>query len=207
MGDYKVVISRYDENIEWVKVFNDYVVYNKGNNVGISEEILNRTYNLPNVGIDCDVILRYITTHYYQLPRKIAFCQGRYDDHYNLSVSEFAYGLLTLDGGYSILDYSTENCFEQDINYPHFNIKEYRSNIVENYQPDYDLQTWWKEVSGEEYIQKPIVFWGCIFCVEKSLIYRRPLSFYQKLHTYVIKHKNPVETQFLERSWANIFKI
>lgn len=206
MGDYKVVISRYSEDIEWIKMFDDYVVFNKGNTNGISDEILNRSYYLPNVGKEGEVILRYITTHYYDLPSKIAFCQGHYYDHYQLSLTEFKYGLLTLEDGYSILDYSTDECLHKHMNFPKFNV-EYWNGKLDNYRVGYDLQTWWKEVSGEEYIQKPIVFWGCIFCVEKSLIYRRPLSFYQKLHTYFTKYKNPVETQFLERVWANIFRL
>ena len=206
MGDYKLIISRYDENVDWVKSFDDYVIFNKGTAVGLSEDILNRTYYLPNLGKDGDVILRYIITHYYHLPPKIAFCQGRYDDHYNLSVSEFKYGLLTLEDGYSILDYSTDQCMRRHLNLPTFNIQNW-THKLDNYSREYDLQTWWKQVSGEEYIQKPVVFWGCIFCVEKELIYRRPLSFYQKLHGYFTKHRTPVETHFLERTWANIFKI
>lgn len=206
MNDYKVVISRYKENIEWVKMFDDYVVFNKGSVEGISEEILDRCYYLPNVGKDLDIILRYITTHYYHLPPKIAFCQGNYSDHYNLSGPEFKERLLCLKDGYSTLDYTTDKCFNKHGNMPTFNI-EYWPDKLDNYRADYDLQTWWKEMSGEEYIQKPIVFWGCIFCVEKELIYRRPLSFYKKLHGYFTKHRNPVETHFVERTWANIFNI
>ena len=33
MVDYKVIISRYNEDIEWVKTFEDYVVFNKGSRV------------------------------------------------------------------------------------------------------------------------------------------------------------------------------
>jgi len=87
-----------------------------------------------------------------------------------------------------------------------FNIEHWPDKL-DNYHVNYDLQTWWKQVSGEDYVQNRIVFWGCIFCVEKSLIYRRPLSFYQKLHGYFTKHRNPVETHFVERTWANIFQI
>jgi len=206
MGDYKLIISRYDENVDWVKSFDDYVIFNKGTATGLSEDILNRTYYLPNVGKEGEVILRYIITHYYHLPPKIAFCQGLYDDHYNLSLSEFKYGLLTLEDGYSILDYSTDQCTRRNLNLPTFNIQ-YWTHKLDNYSREYDLQTWWKQVSGEEYIQKPIVFWGSIFCVEKELIYRRPLSFYKKLHGYFTKHRNPVEMHFLERTWANIFMI
>ena len=206
MCDYKVIISRYNEDIEWIKTFDDYVVFNKGSTVGLSEDILNHSYYLPNIGKECDVILRYITTHYYHLPQKIAFCQGKYDDHYQLSLPEFKYGLLTLEDGYSILDYSTNTCLTDSLNVPTFNI-EYWPDKLDNYQVNYDLQTWWKQVSGEDYIQKQIVFWGCIFCVDKSLIYRRPLSFYNRLHAYYTKHKNPVESHFLERTWANIFRL
>ena len=206
MSDYQVVISRYNEDIEWIKTFDDYVVFNKGDTVGISEDILNRTFYLPNVGKDLDVIFRYITTHYYSLPSKVAFCQGRFDDHYDLSVSEFKHKLLSLDNGYSTLDYRYDMCVSKHRNFPTFNI-DYWGTKTDNYSVDYNLQSWWKEVSGEDYVQNSVVFWGCIFCVERSLIHRRPLSFYQKLHSYFTKHVNPVETHFVERSWANIFQI
>ena len=206
MNDYKVVISRYNEDIEWIKMFDDYVVFNKGNDFGISEEILNRSYSLPNVGKDFDVIFRYITTNYDNLPSKIAFCQGHFQGHYNLSLLDFKERLLTLKNGYSTLNYDNDRFEPGRDNSPTFNI-EYWPGKLDNYRIDYDLQTWWKEVSGEEYIQKDIIFWGCIFCVDKSLIYRRPLSFYQKLHSYFTKYLNPVETHFVERSWANIFML
>lgn len=206
MNDYKVVISRYKENIEWIKIFDDYVVFNKGDTDNISEDILDRTYYLPNVGKDLDIILRYITTHYYHLPNKIAFCQGYYQDHYDLSVPEFKDRLLSLKDGYSTLDYKYDRCYHAHVNVPTFNI-EYWPDKLDKYRIDYDLQTWWREVSGEEYIQNQVVFWGCIFCVKKELVYRRPLSFYKKLHSYFTKHRNPVETHFLERTWANVFMI
>lgn len=206
MVDYKVVISRYKENIEWIKIFDDYVVFNKGDTDNISEDILDRTYYLPNVGKDLDIILRYITTHYYHLPNKIAFCQGYYQDHYDLSVPEFKDRLLSLKDGYSTLDYKYDRCYHAHVNVPTFNI-EYWPDKLDKYRIDYDLQTWWREVSGEEYIQNQVVFWGCIFCVKNELVYRRPLSFYKKLHSYFTKHRNPVETHFLERTWANVFMI
>ena len=88
------------------------------------------------------------------------------------------------------------------------NIEEWPlSHKLENYKSEYNLESWWKELSGEEYIRKPIIFWGSIFCVDKGLIQRRALSFYNKMHQYYIKNLNPVETHFAERTWANIFKI
>jgi hypothetical protein len=208
MSNYQAVITRYNEDIEWVKTFDDYIVFNKGSNIGISQEILNRTYNLPNIGKDVEVILRYIVTHYNNLPDKIAFCQADYHYHYKLSIDEFKLQLLTLKNGYSILDYHYNKHSDRFNNKPSFNITEWPpKHKLENYKPEYNLSVWWKELSGEEYIQKPIVFWGCIFCVDKSLINRRPLSFYEKMHQYYIKNLNPVETHFAERTWANIFKI
>jgi len=71
MGDYKLIISRYDENVDWVKSFDDYVIFNKGTAAGLSEDILNRTYYLPNVGKEGEIILRYIITHYYTIESMI----------------------------------------------------------------------------------------------------------------------------------------
>jgi hypothetical protein len=132
MVDYKVIISRYNEDIEWVKTFEDYVVFNKGSSVGLSEDILNHSYYLPNVGKDCDVILRYITTHYYNLPNKISFCQGYYEDHYDLSMSGFKDQLLSLVDGYSILDYRHNKYCSEHANHPTFNIEHWPDKL-DNY--------------------------------------------------------------------------
>ena len=208
MDDYKLIITRYNEDIEWVKIFDNYIIFNKGRLEEVNESFLNKTYNLLNVGKDVDVILRYIITHYNDLPDKIAFCQANYYYHYPLSVDEFKYQLLTLQNGYSILDYNPNKYSDQVNNKSSFNINEWPPNHkLENYKPEYNLGVWWRELSGEEYVQKSKIFWGCIFCVHKSLIYRRPLSFYNKMHQYYTKNLNPVETHFAERAWVNIFKI
>lgn len=208
MSDYQLIVTRYNEDVEWVKTFDDYIIFNKGSNVGITQEILNRTYNLPNVGKNSEVNLRYIITHYNNLPEKVAFCQANYSDHYPLGISEFKRQLLTLENGHSILNFDNNKFSMECGNKSSFNIREWPPNHkLENYRPGYDLGTWWKELSGEEYIQKPIIFWACTFCVHKSLILRRPLSFYNKIHQYYVKNLNPVETHFVERAWVNIFKI
>ncbi len=213
MSDYKLVVARYKENIEWIKCFDDYVIFNKGDIEGLSSDLLPYTYSLPNVGKDVEVHLRYIIDNYDKLPSKIAFCQGHYDDHYlNLSVDEFKHQLLTLNNGYSILDYSFDKVKEPHQNHSHFNISHWPDNResripLAHFDVNYDISVWWKQLSGEDYIQKDTVFWGCIFCVERDLIYRRSKSFYEKMHQPFLDDINPVETHFAERSWANIFKV
>jgi hypothetical protein len=209
MLDYKLVITRYKENIDWVTDYDNYTIFNKGNPNELSEQLLQHTHNLQNVGKDVDVILSYIVNNYNSLPPKIAFCQGSHGEHYPLPLHDFMQQLLTLNNGYSTLDYRYHRVFEFDRNHGTFNKSHWpdQNHPLGNYHPNYNLAAWWKQLSGEDYVQKDIVFWGCIFCVERELIHRRPLAFYQKMHSYFTNHVNPVETHFAERTWANIFFV
>lgn len=73
-----IVISRYQESVEWVKSLTDnYIIYNKG-------EELPSEYNqkiVDNFGANQYDIARYIYDNYYNLPPLIAFLQGDPFDH------------------------------------------------------------------------------------------------------------------------------
>ena len=56
----KLIVSRYNENIDWLNKINfDYVVYNKGIN-----DLSQPHINLKNVGREADTYLNYIILNY-----------------------------------------------------------------------------------------------------------------------------------------------
>ena len=69
----KFIISRYAEDISWIKDYKvDYVIYNKGEE--LSEEYNTKT--MPNIGNNQYDIFHFIHENYDNLPEVMAFVQG-----------------------------------------------------------------------------------------------------------------------------------
>lgn len=72
-----VVISRYQESVEWIKSLTDnYIIYNKGESLPDYKQIL-----CENVGANQYDIARFIYDNYDNLPDLMAFLQGDPFDH------------------------------------------------------------------------------------------------------------------------------
>jgi len=81
MVDVVIVVARYNENIEWVHIFEqqcgyNVIIYNKGEPLNLNNEIL-----LENVGREPHTYYTYITSNYNNLPEYIIFLQGNPFDH------------------------------------------------------------------------------------------------------------------------------
>lgn len=78
MVSYKgdIVVSRYNEDISWIKRVHDYrtFIYNKG-------EYLDNTITLPNVGREAQTYLHHIVHNYENLGDWVFFVQGHPFDH------------------------------------------------------------------------------------------------------------------------------
>ena len=74
---YHIVVSRYNENINWTKVFDNVIIYNKGTKI---ENLKNQIY-LKNVGREGHTYFRYIYDNYDDLKDYTIFLQGRPFDH------------------------------------------------------------------------------------------------------------------------------
>jgi hypothetical protein len=72
-----VVICHFKENLDWVEnIKHDVVIYNKNPNETHLYDI-----NLPNIGFDTIVYLKYIIDNYENLPDYICFSQDNPFDH------------------------------------------------------------------------------------------------------------------------------
>lgn len=72
-----VVISRFNEDLDWINELKiPYIIYNKGeNNINFP------SITVPNIGREGNTYLKYIITNYNNLPKEIAFLQGKPFDH------------------------------------------------------------------------------------------------------------------------------
>jgi hypothetical protein len=140
-----LVISRYNEDINWVKsLTSDYIIYNKG-------ETLPPEYNqfqLPNFGANQYDIFHYIYKNYDNLPDLIAFMQGDPFDHclferFNQLIYNESYTLLFGDARYPHGEYYEDNSnwyidasFNSHKPSSKFNsFNEYMSYMFEDYTP------------------------------------------------------------------------
>lgn len=210
----KFIISRYSEaenEFSWIDLVDNFVIFNKGDRSQLSLKLQKYTIDKKNVGKDLETILSYIIDNYYSLEDVLVFTQANIKPHYFYHDEAFISFITNVEElGFShkmVCEYEYE-IPKKLLNSPDFNLQEHPAgNRMSNYHPSYDLKTWWEKYTGERYIQNKRIFWGCIFGIKKELILRRSKSFYEILRKPLLNDSNPVETQFLERTWANIFKI
>jgi len=210
----KFIITRFrekEQEFSWIKLVDDFVIFNKGNREELSPELQKRTIDKKNVGKDLEVILSYIIDNYDNLEDVLVFTQANIIPHYYYTDEDFVRSIVDVEefGFSNKLTCWDENQIPKNLfNQPEFNLEEWPiGEKMSNYHPDYNLKAWWEKYTGEDYIKKDKIFWGCIFGVKKELILRRPKSFYETLIKPFLDKSNPVETHFMERSWLNIFKI
>jgi len=72
-----IIVSRYNENIEWTKQFPNVLIYNKGDD--LAEEY--PCIKLPNVGREQHTYFKYIYDNYDNLEDYTVFLQGNPFDH------------------------------------------------------------------------------------------------------------------------------
>jgi hypothetical protein len=75
MKKYDIVVARYNENLDWIKLLKDkrfnIKIYNKGeDNIDLKCE------KLENYGRDAHTFVNYIVENYHKLPEYVIFLQG-----------------------------------------------------------------------------------------------------------------------------------
>lgn len=73
-----LVVSRYNENISWTKLYNKVYIYNKGEQL---ENTNHNVYYLDNIGREGHTYLSHIIDNYNNLDEYIIFCQGDPFEH------------------------------------------------------------------------------------------------------------------------------
>jgi len=185
----KIIISRYNENIEWTKSLPNVIIYNKGPQ--LPSEYNNEIY-LPNVGREGHTYLTYIYNNYDNLDDYTIFLQGNPFDHSpNL--------LRTL---------------EKYINNKKLNIDfEYISELIIDcklsgciYDPTLPLKKVYEKMFNERKETLNFKFGaGAQFIVSKDKIRSRSKEFYFNILKMLDNKVGPKEGWVLERFWKLIF--
>ena len=184
-----IIISRYNEDVSWVKHLDfKYTIYNKG-----KDDISEPSIRLPNLGREAQTYLSFIISNYHTLENSYGYCflQGRPFDH-----------KVTLDdiNSRTSLDFMPLGKFvftetiKGPVNY-HF-----PSGLPISDFCDMLFKT-------NPFPSKEIRFTlGAQFCVSGMVIRSRCLQFYKFIHDMILK-KNPIEGHILERIWHVIFNV
>lgn len=192
----KVVISKYDEDVEWVKSIKyDTIIYDKSNNP------IEGSIPRPNIGREAETLLYYIIEHYNNLPDLTIFLQGdprsnpvsftyqEVIDEVNKDHKNELKTILTWEGKTNINDYWLKSCL-------------ILNNIL--FESDSNIITY---SSGVQYV------------IPKEIILNRPLRLYEVLYNQVIKYgykgliadrrdlSNGIDAWTMEIIWGSIFNI
>ena len=202
-----LIISRYKEDLEWLKKHNDFeiTVYNKGSK--LKEHSYFKVLNLENVGRESHTWLYHIVNNYNSLNEINIFLQGKIDDlgcmafqdpsKYLKKINKFGfcasrYGLL------GPFHWSNNIGIEKDVRYK----KQWENEEISKSKIGF------RQFSKNLFPKIPLIvstsYGGC-FAVKKENILFYKIDFYKNLLGILGAHKNPIEGHYMERLWCYIF--
>jgi hypothetical protein len=206
MNKNQLVISRYDENLDWLikwKEQFDIVVYNKGKILNNNEF---KYIEIPNYGREAYTYLYHIVNEYDNLYENTIFLQGKISDiGVNVYQDLMQYIIEIQKNGFSARNIGfRDETLWNDIDF--LADPKYKPQVENGFLKISDIKF---KHYVEKYLGKipsftPVSYCGC-FGVRKDFILARKKDFYENLLISFPKYHTPEEAHFLERMWAYIF--
>lgn len=211
-----IIISRYNEDLEWLNEYPfsqfSYIVYNKGNNNNFCKKNVKNVVQLENVGKNDHTYLYHIVENYSKLNNILVFFPGSLNLNYKkdkakiilINIINNNYKNAFFVGHYqksilnSFYDFKLDNWETSD-----------KQNLMLNNEKALQLcsirpyNQWYKYFFGNQPAHWS-TWWG-IFSVDKRDIIRHPQQRYAILMNILSKHSNPEAGHYIERSWGAIF--
>lgn len=182
----KIVVSRFNENMEWTEQLNDVIIYNKGN-----ADLKNYTnvINLENVGREGHTYYTHIYNNYDNLDDYTAFLQGNPFDH----SPNIIHNLNTFLHMKNDFQYLSEEIITT-------------TNQICPHHKGIPLLDVYKKLFNDNYTNTSIEFGvGAQFIVSKKFILSKPRSFYLQIIDLLNKSSCPPEGYVIERFHRIIF--
>jgi hypothetical protein len=211
-----IVISRYNENLQWVntKPFSNYEVicYNKGINQNFKIEQKHQIINLPNLGREYHTYLYYIYNNYDKLPDVILFLPGSLDlEHKMNKALQIINNINNMKKVYIFGD-----LLKIKTNFYDFVIDEYGSTHNDNKLIDNGSRfttpcstrpfgKWVEEKLGDKNIGL-ISYYG-VAILTKEIIHKNPKEYYKQFIDELEVSSNPEVGHFMERAFYLLFDI
>jgi GR25 family glycosyltransferase involved in LPS biosynthesis len=183
----KIVVARYNENIDWTTQFSNLLIYNKGTRLGIFNEIL-----LDNVGREGHTYYKYIYDNYYNLNDYTIFLQGNPFDHSPNIIQNLKKYIYknNLDLDFEFLSETISNCNLSGCKL------HYKLELKTVYEKIFNIK---RDTMEFQFGQ------GSQFIVSKTQILSRPREFYLNIVKILDYDKNPIEGYVIERFHKLIF--
>ena len=195
----QLVISRYEENIDWIENvavnFDEIIVYNKGKSSFNKKSEKIKEQKLPNIGRESHSFLHHIIQNYDNINKYayLVFSQSDPFDH----CSRFMELVNNRD------NYSSK---------PFYFIRESNDKFVFYYEPieithpnGLPLVNFYYHIFCDEQIEKLPQSRNSLMIIPVKNIKFRSVDFYKHLLNFVNKSENPLEGYILERLWIPIF--
>lgn len=184
---YKIVASRYNENIDWlIPEMDNCIIFNKGETLGHSNE-----FSLKNVGREADAYLNYIIRAYDSLPDVVLFTKGDRSDISSLHQMRDE----AVKRGFTTPCVFDTSCLSQQLEHTYLN-KEVRP-----------FNSWFETLFGIPYPDPLMIYSNSFFAIQKKFILKKSREYYETLLEQVNYNSNPIEANFIERSWFYIFDL
>lgn len=177
-----VVISRYDEDVQWVDFLQyNYTIYNKGE-TDISYPFIKRT----NIGRESETFISYIIENYNNLSKNTVFLQGNPFNHMPDVINTIH---LPVHAPLTPLSdqFKTDDLFGRPC-HPGLPIQRY----ISDYMPEI-TDTHFKFATGAQYI------------VSHKLILNKPIEWWKILRDSHFKYDDA--PWILERMWPYIYSL
>jgi hypothetical protein len=159
-----IIVSRYNDNVNWVKKLKDpYTIIKKE--------------NTTNVGNEAWSYIRFIIHNYNNLPDRMLFVHG-HENSYHQDYPTW-YIANNLNWNHEFMNINSRKFDEQYISF----INDFEDN-ERNYRKSYELwiKNPWKDVFGDFPIPHTLTFLGYAqFLVSKNYVLRHPIEFYKQI--------------------------
>jgi uncharacterized protein YxeA len=217
--NYEIVVSRYNEDVNWLKEypFNHFKItcYNKGPNAPSKDCITPNCNikNLPNVGRESHTYLHHIIENYNNLAPVTIFIPGscvsasyKYDIFLNIidlvhkSNNSVFYGSSFNNVQMDNYNFTIDAYYNPNGNKENQNIN---SEQLLKLSPVRPYGKWYERCFGDVVV-KVVCYFG-IFAVSREHIQQHVKQRYINLMDYINDHSNPEVGHYMERSWGAVF--
>jgi hypothetical protein len=213
----ELVISRYNEDLQWMKnePFDDYpniIIYNKGPNENFYRKPTSSIVNVKNVGRCDHTYLYHIIQNYDKLKDITVFLPGSADMGFKIKQTTDLFNEIKKKNQAVFVNTRTFPETLREV-YGDFQLDEWKAsderNVSINSESKLELSKYrpygkWYDQYLKDNKAHTLSFYG-IFSVAKEDIIQHPKSYYENLIQDLSNSSNPEVGHYFERSWVAIF--
>jgi hypothetical protein len=215
MNSIDIVISRYNENLEWLIEINEgyfnIIVYNKGVNDNFIKLPNMTIIKLDNVGRCDHTYLYHVINNYHNLANITVFLPGSGNMEFKLTkIKKLTILIKKYNSAVFLPDVVLDSVKDNQYN---FTLSDWMSSDIQNRELNPESNTElskirpfgkWYEYYFNDITIHGISYWG-IFSIDKRDILQHSKEYYENLIKQLCNSSNPEAGHYFERSWSAVF--